>query len=170
MCNRSHIFFQTKKAQERGNRATSCLLDTLGERCEGDTRKTLEVEENISDDGTGYYSSQNEHISLHATPTSALTRQAFPLPNYIPQYQDYGLYYDDIDSSYGGESSESLDQYTPLGYRRTSGYSHQQQHSPYDYFRPPYSSQYSSAGGGERVGYGRRVLCKSHTYVSVIIA
>ena len=97
MCNHGHISFQTKKAQEReNNRATSFLLDTLGEHCEGDTRETLEVEENISDDGTGYNSSHNEHISLHATPTSASTRRAFPLPNYTPQYQDYGSYYDDI--------------------------------------------------------------------------
>ena len=70
---------------------------------------------------------------LHATSTSSSTRRAFPLPNYTPQYQDYGNYHD---SSYGGESSQSLDQCTPIG-ERPSGYSYQQQHSVYLYFSPP---------------------------------
>ena len=156
---------QTKKAQEReNNRATSFLLDKLSEHSEGDTNKSLEVEENLSDGGTSYSSLHNEH--MHVTPTSSSSRRALPLPNYTPQYPDYRSYYDDMDSSYGGESSESPDQYTPLGYRRTSGYPGHQ-YSSYDYFSPPYSSQYSSAGGGDGVCWlwQKSNMQKSYLYI-----
>ena len=44
MYSHGHVSLQTNKAQERENRAMS-LLDKLSEHSEGDTNKSLEVEE-----------------------------------------------------------------------------------------------------------------------------